>query len=288
MANFPIIDCLYSPEARAGDKARLSIEASEQRAAPSVECSETPASLLERMDGFGMTQVLLSPCRKWTCERHWMCGEIQTDEIVNYIAAAPHRFAGLAGYNPYAISESLLQLSASVRMQDMRGVYVPTENSTVALGHARMYPLYARCVELNVPVMTQVGLSGQVAHPSELEQIAADFPEVTLVAAWSGAMDAGVATRLCEQRDQVYVAFNGLDASESVCDWLDLWAGMGRCMWGSNGRPWHDVLTSLHTAGLNETTLQKFLHDNAVRVFRLDRASAQPWRDANPIAVAER
>ena len=57
--------------------------------------------------------------------------------------------------------------------------------------HASYFPLYAECVELNIPVLiltghTAVNLSNETGRPSSLDDIALHFPELKIIAGHAG------------------------------------------------------------------------------------------------------
>jgi uncharacterized protein len=58
--------------------------------------------------------------------------------------------------------------------------------------HRSYYPLYAKCIELGIPVTITVGLPlvprpGMVQHPKHLDRLCAFFPELVVVSAHGGA-----------------------------------------------------------------------------------------------------
>ena len=61
----------------------------------------------------------------------------------------------------------------------------------IPLNDRRLYPFYAKCVELGVPVVIQVGHSAErmpssMGRPLLLDDMALDFPELVLVGAHTG------------------------------------------------------------------------------------------------------
>ncbi|GIR86395.1 MAG: hypothetical protein CM15mP85_30190 [Rhodobacterales bacterium] len=59
--------------------------------------------------------------------------------------------------------------------------------------HASYFPLYAECVELNIPVLiltghTAVNLSNETGRPSSLDDIALHFPELIIIAGHAGIL----------------------------------------------------------------------------------------------------
>jgi len=100
------------------------------------------------------------------------------DEGAQFVA----RFVGLAGYNPFRIKESLAEIELAVTRHGFKGVYVHIYGFDIPLNDAKMYPLFAKCVELDVPVSMQVGhvleaSPSDGARPMLLDRIACDFPD---------------------------------------------------------------------------------------------------------------
>jgi predicted TIM-barrel fold metal-dependent hydrolase len=238
-----------------------------------AKCGDTVAECVSAMDAAGISKAVLAPCRRADCERHYVCEDIQIDEVRSCVAARPDRFAGLAAYNPYEISESMHEVEQALRVSDFRGVYIPWNVDAVKLQDACMYPLYARCVELNVPVMIQFNNAGEAAVKmlTALRAVLGDFPELRVILAWAAAADLKVMSAACEQHPTLSVAFDGrvLSGQESaLVAWMKT-EGEYRCMWGSNGLPWKKLLQHIDSYSLPETVLNSFLHKNAWRAFGL-------------------
>ena len=238
-----------------------------------AKCGDTVADCVAAMDAAGISKAVLAPCRRAACERHYVCEDIQIDEVRRCVAERPDRFAGLAAYNPHEISESMQQVEQALRMSDFRGVYIPWNADGVKLQDACMYPLYARCVELNLPVVVQFNDPGEGAVNilAAVRTVLGDFAELKLILAWAAAADLNVIVAACKQHPTLSVAFDGrvLSGQESALTaWMKAEGGY-RCMWGSNGLPWKELLQQIDSYSLPETVLNSFLHENAWRAFGL-------------------
>lgn len=288
MAIQAVVDCLFSPET-------LPIAASQ---AEFISCGQTAAGLLHGMDENGIAQVLLVACRQWNCDRHWTCADGHTEELLHYVRSAPSRFCALANYNPHAIAESLEQFEISVKNWGFRGVYVHTDGADVGLRGREMYPLYAKCNDLAVPVVVQAGCHGtHLADLHELTHIATDFPTLKIVAACSGSMDLRqllvVAEHDVETPDhdkQMYFSFSGAPddiTMNNLCTLLSSDLMHHRCMWASNSTPWAPLLKHLRTLPLAEPLINDFIRNNAHRVFDLGREHPSAGTEAG-VAIAER
>jgi predicted TIM-barrel fold metal-dependent hydrolase len=116
-----------------------------------------PAEALAEMDAAGVAVAMVSQCKQWSCERQWMCVDTRLEDVVAYTSASI-RFAGLAGFNPFDVSESVREMEAA-RALGFRGAFVNVSNFGLRLSDARYYPLFAKSTELAQPVVVQVSLA---------------------------------------------------------------------------------------------------------------------------------
>ena len=70
-------------------------------------------TMLGTMDEAGVEKVLIAQCKMWSYWRKWMYMDTQLEDVLQYTEKYPDRFAGLAGYNPFRIRESLTEIGAT-------------------------------------------------------------------------------------------------------------------------------------------------------------------------------
>src|SRR5690606_35644444 len=76
--------------------------------------------------------------------------------------------------------------------QGMRGLNIGQFWQELFPDDRRYYPLYAKCVELDIPVILHgyqnmsLDVSSEFSHPRYIERVATDFPELTVVATHGG------------------------------------------------------------------------------------------------------
>jgi predicted TIM-barrel fold metal-dependent hydrolase len=234
-------------------------------------------SMVERMDEAGVDRVFVTQTKMWSYRNKWMYMDTQLDEVTQYTTRHPARFAGLAGYNPFRIAESLREIETAVRQHGFRGVYVHIYGFDMPLSDARMYPLYAKCVELDVPVSMQVGhvlegMPSEHGRPMHLDRIACDFPALKMVGAHTGWPWVDELISVCMKWDNVWL---GVDAwypkylKPEIVQFMGSRMGQDRCLWGTNGLPWRESLAQLDQLPLKPEARRKLVHDNAVELFRL-------------------
>ena len=100
------------------------------------------------------------------------------------------RIVGLAGVDPTKGMDGVRALEDAVKNMGFIGAHAYPHWFELAPDHAKWYPLYAKCVELDIPLMTQAGQSliyspdqrlRSVGRPITLDAVACDFPELKLL-----------------------------------------------------------------------------------------------------------
>jgi predicted TIM-barrel fold metal-dependent hydrolase len=104
-----------------------------------------------------------------------------------------------AAVDPFKGEEALDQAKRAIRELGMLGFHFHPIMGHFAVNDRRLYPLFEVISELKVPVMIDVGTTGmgagmpggmgaklRHAHPSAIDELAADFPHLTIIAAHPG------------------------------------------------------------------------------------------------------
>ncbi|MBM4263633.1 MAG: amidohydrolase [Deltaproteobacteria bacterium] len=234
-------------------------------------------TMLAKMDEAEVEKVFITQTKMWSYRNKWMYMDTQLEEVAQYTQRYPDRFVGLAGYNPFRIKESLAEIERAVKEYKFKGVYVHIYGFDIPIHDAKMYPLYAKCDELKVPVSLQVGhvleaMPSEHARPIYLDRISSDFPDLKLVGAHTGWPWVEELISVCYKWDNVYF---GVDAwmpkymKPEILHYINSRMGADRCLWGTNGLPWKESLDQWDEMGLKENVKRKLLRDNAVELFGL-------------------
>ncbi len=144
----------------------------------------------------------------------------------------------------------------------------------------RYYPVYAECVEQDVPVCLQVGHTGPL-KPSEpgrpipyLDTVLREFPDLTVVAGHIGHPWTGEMLALARKYRDVYVDTSAYKPKRYPEEFVEFMTGDGRdkVLFGTNYpmiQP-GDCLSGLAALDLDDETAAAFLHRNAERAFGVD------------------
>ena len=136
--------------------------------------------------------IVMIPCFKMrSYQRKVMISEYTTEEIAEITRCNPARLKGLYGINPYKKLEGVRELETAVRDFGFLGAHLHTYGFEKPINDRDYWPYYAKCVELDVPVVMQVGHSAEampsvLARPILIDDIALYFPELKIVGAHTG------------------------------------------------------------------------------------------------------
>ncbi len=151
--------------------------------------------LLEQMDRAGIERSFLIAVRAGDMRMRGSF-EIPYARVARICERHPDRFSGLAGIDPTRGMAGLRDLEDAVRNMGFVGAHLYPHWFGLAPDHARYYPFYAKCCELDVPIQVQVGHAliydpdrplRSVGQPLTLDTVACDFPELKLIGTHIGA-----------------------------------------------------------------------------------------------------
>ena len=235
---------------------------------------ELPIELtIAQMDAAGVTHGTLSA---WHSPEG---GElISNDEVAGWVAAHPDRFTGLAAVNLAKPMAAVRELRRRVTEDGFKGLRILPWLWQAPPTDRLYYPLYAGCVELGVPVCTQVGHAGPL-RPSEtgrpipyIDQVAIDFPELTIVCGHIGYPWTEEMVAVARKHENVHIdtsAYTPKRYPDELVRYLKSGSGRRKVLWGSNYpmiQP-SAALEGVDELGLDDETKGLFLEGNARRVF---------------------
>lgn len=144
----------------------------------------------------------------------------------------------------------------------------------------RYYPVYAECVQQDVPFCLQVGHTGPM-KPSEmgrpipyLDTVAREFPDLTIVAGHIGHPWTEEMMALATKYENVYIDTSAYKPKRYPEEFVEFLTTYGRenVLFGTNYpmiQP-GDCLKGLNDFELDEETAELFLYKNAERAFGTD------------------
>lgn len=233
--------------------------------------------LIAAMDAAGVETVLATDLLAWSYRRQERFALDMTEEIAELGRRYPGRIYGLASYDPFQIRGSLRKLETDIREHGFRGVYLHIYGYDIGLDHRRMYPLYARCEELGVPVAAQVGhvleaMPSEHGRPIQLDRIACDFPDLKLIGTHTGWPWVDEMIAVATKWPNVHInlsAWLPKYFSPALVQFMSTNAGSRKVIFGSNGLPWERYLEQMPGLGMRPERLERILRLNASELYGL-------------------
>ena len=237
-------------------------------------------AMIAKMDEAGVDRVFITQCKMWSYRNKWMYMDTKLwRKWRNTRNAIRTASSALPATIPFASKSRCRSSNRRSKCYGFKGVYIHIYGFDIPLHDAKMYPLYAKCDELKVPVSMQVGhvleaMPSEHARPIYLDRIASDFPDLKIIGAHTGWPWVEELISVCYKWDNVYF---GVDAwmpkymKPEIIHYINSRMGQDRCLWGTNGLPWKESLDQWEELGLKEATKKKLLRDNAVELFGLSQ-----------------
>jgi predicted TIM-barrel fold metal-dependent hydrolase len=116
----------------------------------------------------------------------------RNEDVAAFCREQGDRFIGWAGVDPNKGMAAVRELEHAVCELDLRGLNLQCFEHRLAINDKRMYPLYAKCVELDVPVNIHSSINFSTdclmehGRPILLDEVCVHFPELRVVASPPG------------------------------------------------------------------------------------------------------
>jgi len=271
----PIADRLPWPEGYGfANYQRIFKGRAERESAPVTEdADELVAGLVADMDKAGIEVGILVGSSVATSAR--------------VAKAYPKRFIGLAAMSPLDGMRGVREFERLVHEGGIGGLRVSSLYNMVPASDKRYYPLYAKCVELDVPVRIYTSMNYandrpyDLGHPRHLDEICIDFPELRVVAGLAGWPWTNDMVGLLRRHPNLYcdtAAHRPRHFSTPGSGWEQfmqfgntllqdkIMVGLSR---GIFGVPFEELIGEYQGLPLKDSVKEKWLYKSAANFFRL-------------------
>src|SRR5947207_10745482 len=207
------------------------------------------------------------------------------DEVAELLRAYPDRFIGLARISGLHPMRGVRELEHRVREEKFQALGVSALVDGIPASDRRYYPLYAKAVELDIPVRIYSSMNYatdrpyDLGHPRHLDQVAIDFPELTIIGGLGGWPWVNEMVALVRRHPRLH-----LDTSAHRAKYLgQRGSGWEMLMQFGNtliqdkvlvglsaglvSQPHETLIQEYLALPLKDTVKEKWLYANAARVF---------------------
>lgn len=248
---------------------------------PKIRGGVSIPDYIRKMDRSGIERSLLIAVR---------CGDLNVrgsfempyERVHAVCTKYPQRFSGLAGVDPFRGMQGLRDLDHAVRKFGFVGAHLYPHWFGLAPDHARYYSYYAKCCELGIPIMMQVGHNlvysrarrlPSVGRPICLDQVAIDFPELQLIGIHIGVPWTEEMISMCWKHENVHVAGDAYAPKHwppAFVRYADSY-GRQKVLFGTD---WPVIdperaVREIDALGLQPESRRLMMRENARRVFKL-------------------
>lgn len=236
-------------------------------------------AMLEQMDEAGIERGFLVAAksgRPGLPGSYHMPPEVVADAVKQY----PDRFYGLVGIDPYQGMTGVRAMEYAVKELGFIGAHLYPHWYELAPNHAKYYPYYAKCIELDIPVQMQVGQSliyakdqpcRSVGRPIYLDDIACDLPELKLIGTHVGIPWTDEMIAMAWKHENVYICTDAHSPKywpDSLVKYINSY-GQDKVIFGSDFPVlrFKRTVDEIDALNLKPQVRKKFLHDNVKRVY---------------------
>lgn len=237
--------------------------------------------MVERMDQAGIEKSFLIAAKVGPY-LHRSTYHIPYEMIIDAINAFPDRFYGLAGIDPTEGMKGVRDLERAVKDHGFIGAHFYPHWFELAPDHAKWYPFYAKCVELDIPIQLQVGQSmiydpshrlRSVGRPISLDSVACDFPELKLIGIHVGIPWTEEMIAMSWKHPNVYI---GCDAHSpkywpsSFIHYINTY-GQDKVIFGTDFPilDFNKTIEQIDDLNLRPVAKQKLMRNNAIKIYKL-------------------
>lgn len=222
---------------------------------------------------------------RWNCLHNSNVGiaaePVPNDYLARIVHQHPDRLLGFAGVDPHKGMDAVREVERSVKELGLKGVCLAPFQHRARPSDKLYYPIYAKCVELDIPVWVNTGIHWgldcpmEIQRPVYLDEVAIDFPQLKIIAGHGGWPWINEMVAIAWKHRNVYIETSAtrpryIGTPNSGWEML-LYFGnrtiQDKVVFGSEwtvlGMPIAQVIAEVRALPLREEVKEKWLYRNA-------------------------
>ncbi len=227
----------------------------------------TPEEIIGLMDKSGIEKaVLLVPSDN-------------PDVALAAVESFPERFVGALRVNPHAGMDEVRKLEKLVKEHPgIKAAKVSAHTIQKPYNDKIYYPIYAKCIELDIPITANVGIPGPrvpgaAQDPLALDEVCWFFPELKVIMTHGGEPWQFMCVKLMLKWPNLYYMTSAFAPSHyppEIVQFMNT-RGADKVMFASDYPlvPFDRCMKEVRDLPLRDNVWSKFLRENAIRVFKL-------------------
>jgi predicted TIM-barrel fold metal-dependent hydrolase len=227
---------------------------------------DTVAVVLENLDTFGVERALVGV-------------RPEREDAVRALKDHPDRFSGSVEIDPNGGMDAVRYLAEMHATYDIKAVTTFPAGYQVPINDKRYYPIYSKCVELDLPIFVCCGVPGPRVpmEPQRVElidEVCWFFPELTFVMRHGAEPWTDLAVKLMVKWPNLYYstsAFAPKHYPRAVIDYANT-RGADKILYAGYfpaGLTYDRIWGDMPSVPFKDEVWPKFLRENARRVLKL-------------------
>jgi uncharacterized protein len=282
---FPIIDTLMGVPHGPDDTAWRTMMAATLRDKESKETFRFPAEYMYKQLPAERTALgadtVVAEMDRWGIQRGLINVTFSDDVAMAALQQHPDRFIGCYPVDPNRGMDCVREMHQAVKELGVRaaGAFPAGYTPQVPINDKRFYPIYATCVELDIPIFCCAGVPGPRVpmapqHVELIDEVMYDFPDLTFVTRHGCEPWEDLAVKLMLKWPNLYYstsAFAPKHYPKAIIDYANT-RGADKIIYAGYfpmGLSLERIMTDMQHVGLKDEVWPKFLRQNALRVLRL-------------------
>ncbi len=203
--------------------------------------------------------------------------------VLEFVRAYPDLFIGFWGIDPHRGMKSVYEIVRAVEELGMRGIATDPYLAHIPPHDARYYPLYAKCCELDIPVFITTAPPPQVPRavidyidPRQVDIVARDFPELTLIMSHGGYPFVNEAVFTCMRNKNVYMDLSEYELAPMADVYVQgLNSFIGDKVVFASAHPFveqEEAIAIYNNMKIDDAVRRKVMYETAAKILKLDDA----------------
>lgn len=257
------------------------------KSSPDILGGVTPQMMFEKMDAAGVQIGLLTAGIGGVPKNPYVGGYNDLtiekwrgicETVANVCKRFPGRLYGACLLDPTQGMNAVRMLEIAVRDYDFRAARLFGALTNIPPDHPLCWPLYTKCIELDIPITVNVGVPGPIRfarsqRPMDLDDVLCSLPEVKIVATHVGHPWHLETVALLQKHPNFYLLTSGWAPKHIPTEIVHFMntRGQDKVMWSADYpiQTFDRCVREAHELPLREGVLRKYMRDNALGVFNL-------------------
>ncbi len=239
-----------------------------------------PQSLPEVVEGVRRRGVELCVITGRDCEMTYNT-PTNNESVLEFVRAYPDLFIGFWGIDPHKGMGAVKEIVRAVEELGMRGIATDPYLAHIPPNDARYYPLYTKCCELDIPVFITTAPPPQVPRavvdyidPRQVDIVARDFPELTIIMSHGGYPFVNEAVFTCMRNANVYMDLSEYELAPMADVYVQgLNTFIGDKVVFASAHPFveqEEAISIYNKMNLKDDVRKKVMYETAAKILKLD------------------